>query len=172
MGGIMSLLMMTSVMGFMMIPIANMSTMTAKAKSDMRARILYEAEVDHARRIWSVDQHQFDGHTTNSDRCEFSDEITAEGPRHGYTDEGFNFVVTCTVGTETAGGDDVMLAYPQASNNPGQYTDNDLDGFEDKSGLPTHYDQCYAGWKGDGFKHTACDIGVTYVIPMYEAIYQ
>ena len=64
-----------------------------------------------------------------------------------------------------------MLAYPEASNNPGQYTDNDLDGFEDKTGLPTHYDQCYAGWKGDGYKHTNCTLGGQYVIPMYANLY-
>ena len=173
MGGMTALIMSAAVMGFMMIPIANMSTMTARAKSDLQARILLEAEVDHARRVWSVDQQNFDSHRLNNDKCTTSSDVRDNGdPVHGYTPDGFNFNVTCTVGTESAGGEDVMLAYPQASNNPGQYTDNDLDGFEDKTGLPTHYDQCYAGWKGDGFKHKACDIGVSYVIPMYQEIYQ
>ena len=36
-------------------------------------------------------------------------------------------------------------SYPAVSRNPGQYSDNDGDGFEDVTALPTHYDQCYAG---------------------------
>ena len=79
--------------------------------------------------------------TSNQTRC-------TKGEDHGYTEEGFLFDVQCTVGRQTVGYNAALLPYPAVSRNPGQYSDNDGDGFEDVTGLPTHYDQCYAGWKG------------------------
>ncbi|NDB66032.1 MAG: hypothetical protein EB168_10275 [Euryarchaeota archaeon] len=171
----MSMIMVGAMMGMFMIPIANMATTTAKSRSVLQARILYESEIDRLRRLWSIDQQNFDAIMPHNDKCEFNRDVDLNSgfESHGYTTdgEGFNAHVTCYFGTEYAGGEDVVLAYPASDKNPGQYQDLNLDGFEDTTGLPTHYDQCYAGWKGDGFKYTSCDIGTTYVIPMYQPMY-
>ena len=40
-------------------------------------------------------------------------------------------------------------------------TDDDSDGFDDTTGLPTHYFQCYSGWTGVGtFKTTVSQVGL------------
>ena len=59
-----------------------------------------------------------------------------------------------------------------AAGNLGVYWDNDLDGFDDVTGLPTHYWECYSGWKGGGdtLKNN-CTLGGQYVIPAYADIY-
>ena len=46
-------------------------------------------------------------------------------------------------------------------------------GFEDVTGLPTHYDQCYNRWKGDGFNGNKndCILGGQCVIPMHQDLY-
>ena len=44
-------------------------------------------------------------------------------------------------------------------------TDIDADGFDDTTGLPTHYWECYSGWKGVGSIKNNCDLGGPYVIP-------
>ena len=53
-------------------------------------------------------------------------------------------------------------------------TDLDLDGFDDTSGMPTHYFECYSGWKGveanNGLKNN-CELGGIYVIPAYKHLY-
>ena len=49
-------------------------------------------------------------------------------------------------------------------------TDNDEDGFDDTTGLPTHYFQCYSGWKNDNVKNS-CELGGPYVIPAYAHLY-
>ena len=162
-------------MGVMMVPIANMATMTATNKAQLEATILFEAEIDRFRRLWSVDQREFEKVSVSSERCVISDEKGPDGSlRHGYTadGEGFNVNVSCTVGRTTVGGEDVILSFPVAQNNPGNYQDTNRDGFEDVTGLPTHYDQCYAGWKGSSFKTTACELGGQFVIPMYSDIYE
>ena len=173
MNSLVSMIMVAGMMGMLSIPLANMATQVGQTTALSKARILYEAEIDRLRRLWSVDQQNFESHTPVHNACSFQTDDNQAG-YHGYDSngEGFNTLVSCTIGRTTVGNEQVMLAYPEASNNPGQYTDNDLDGFEDKTGLPTHYDQCYAGWKGTGFQHSACDIGVSYVIPMYQEIYQ
>ena len=56
---------------------------------------------------------------------------------------------------------------------------NPQDGYEDSTGLPTHYDECYAGWKGAegkasgaaGAFKTSCEMGGIYVIPLFEDLY-
>ncbi len=53
----------------------------------------------------------------------------------------------------------------------GIYWDNDLDGFDDVTGLPTHYFECYSGWKGAGSVKNNCDLGGRYVIPAYAHLY-
>ena len=50
-------------------------------------------------------------------------------------------------------------------------TDNNLDGFDDTTGLPTHYFQCYSGWTVAGTLKNNCELGGPYVIPAYAHIY-
>ena len=50
-------------------------------------------------------------------------------------------------------------------------TDIDADGFDDTTGLPTHYWECYSGWKGVGSIKNNCDLGGPYVIPAYAHLY-
>ena len=50
-------------------------------------------------------------------------------------------------------------------------TDDNLDGFDDTTGLPTHYFQCYSGWTGAGTLKNNCELGGPYVIPAYAHIY-
>jgi len=153
--------------GIIMVPVMNLMVTQAKSRAQLEARLLYEGEVSRARRLWSIDNQNFDQIELYSSKCAKKDD-------HGYltnTNEGFLFSITCTVGRQTVGNHPVLMAYPEAEMNPGQYTDLNSDGFEDKTGLPTHYDECYSGWKGDGFKHQACDLGGPYVIPMYSDLY-
>ena len=58
-----------------------------------------------------------------------------------------------------------------AAGNLGVYYDNDGDGFDDVTGLPTHYWECYSGWKGVGTLKNNCTLGGKYVIPAYAPIY-
>ena len=58
-----------------------------------------------------------------------------------------------------------------AAGNLGVYYDNDFDGFDDVTGLPTHYWECYSGWKGGGSLKNNCELGGQYVIPAYADIY-
>ena len=59
-----------------------------------------------------------------------------------------------------------------AAGNLGVYWDNDSDGFDDVTGLPTHYWECYSGWKGDGSSlKNNCELGGAYVIPAYAKMY-
>ena len=69
-----------------------------------------------------------------------------------------------------------MRAFRLAANNTspsglGVYSDDDLDGFDDITGLPTHYWECYSGWKGVGSVKNNCDLGGSYVIPAYAHLY-
>jgi len=59
-----------------------------------------------------------------------------------------------------------------AAGNLGVYWDDDRDGFDDVTGLPTHYWECYSGWKGgsNSLKNN-CTLGGKYVIPAYSGIY-
>ena len=59
-----------------------------------------------------------------------------------------------------------------AGNGLSVYTDNDRDGFDDVTGLLTHYAECYSGWKGEGSLKNNCDIGGRYVIPAYAHLYK
>ena len=51
-------------------------------------------------------------------------------------------------------------------------TDDDKDGFDDTTGLPTHYFQCYSGWTGVGTLKNNCELGGPYVIPAYRHLYK
>ena len=56
----------------------------------------------------------------------------------------------------------------------GVYYDNDLDGFDDVTGMMTHYAECYSGWKGQSDNNALknnCELGGRYVIPVYASLY-
>jgi len=146
-------------------PLFQLQVATAQSRAQLEARVLWQSEIERARQLWSLNYEDFDlVQLSNSTRC-------VKGSQHAYNTEGFIFDVKCTVGRQTVGNNTALLPYPAVSRNPGQYSDNDGDGFEDVTGLPTHYDQCYAGWKGDGYKHSNCILGGVYVIPMYASLY-
>jgi len=146
-------------------PMFQLTVAQAQSRAQLEARVLWQSEIERARQLWSLDYEDFDLiELSNGTHC-------TKGGSHSYTPEGFMFDVQCTVGKQTVGKKTVLLPFPAVSRNPGQYSDNDGDGFEDVTGLPTHYDQCYNGWKGDGFKHTNCTLGGQYVIPMYTNLY-
>ena len=149
------------------VPMFQLTLAQAQSRSQLEARVLWQSEIERARQLWSLDYNDFDlVALSNSTKC-------TKGARHSYTDEGFMFDVQCTVGRQTVGSNSTLLPYPAVSRNPGQFSDNDGNGFEDVTGLPTHYDQCYNGWKGDGFNHNknGCTLGGQYVIPMYQDLY-
>ena len=97
---------------------------------------------------------------TVPDNCEVNEELTE---------------ISCVEG----GGRYAMIAKRSfrlldagAAGNLGVYYDNDRDGFDDVTGLPTHYWECYSGWKGgsNSLKNN-CTLGGKYVIPDYASIY-
>ena len=150
-----------------MAPMFQLTVAQAQSRAQLEARVLWQSEVERARQLWSLDYQDFDlVDLNNTTRC-------AIGDNHAYTTDGFNFDVQCTVGQQTVGKNEVFLPYPAVSRNPGQYSDLDGNGFEDVTGLPTHYDQCYNGWKGDGFndRKNGSILGGQYVIPMYQNLY-
>ncbi len=146
-------------------PMFQLTVAQAQSRAALEARVLWQSEIERARQLWSLDYNDFDLITLSNDtRCE-------KGPNHAYNEEGFVFDVQCTVGRQTVGKNTALLPFPAVTRNPGQYIDSDGNGFEDVTGLPTHYDQCYAGWKGNGYKHSNCTLGGQYVIPMYAELY-
>ena len=61
----------------------------------------------------------------------------------------------------------------------GNYQDTSpQDGYEDFTGLPTHYDHCYSGQKrpegqasAGKFNNAVCNLGELYVIPLFKNLY-
>ena len=51
------------------------------------------------------------------------------------------------------------------------YDDVDGDGFDDVTGLMTHYAECYSGWKGQGTLKNNCELGGPFVIKAYAHLY-
>ena len=146
-------------------PMFQLTVAQAESRAALEARVLWQSEIERARQLWSLNYEDFDLVTLSNDtKC-------VKGESHTYNNEGFIFDVQCTVGRQTVGKNTALLPYPAVSRNPGQYSDNDGNGFEDVTGLPTHYDQCYAGWKGNGYKHSNCTLGGVYVIPIYADLY-
>lgn len=146
-------------------PMFQLTVAQAESRAALEARVLWQSEIERARQLWSLDYNDFDlVNLSNDSRCE-------KGPNHAYNNEGFLFDVRCTVGRQTVGKNTALLPFPAVTRNPGQYIDADGNGFEDVTGLPTHYDQCYSGWKGNGYKHSNCTLGGQYVIPMYQDLY-
>ena len=82
--------------------------------------------------------------------------------------------ITCTKGDlkyKMAAKRSFLLLDAGASGGLGVYTDLDEDGFDDVTGLFTHYAECYSGWKGQGSLKNNCDLGGKYVIPAYAHLY-
>ena len=145
-------------------PMFQLTVAQAQSRAQLEARVLWQSEIERARQLWSLNYEDFDlVSLSNNTKC-------VKGEGHQYGTEGFIFDVQCTVGRQTVGKNTALLPFPAVSRNPGQYSDNDGNGFEDVTGLPTHYDQCYAGWKGNGWKEN-CTLGGIYVIPMYSDLY-
>ena len=65
-----------------------------------------------------------------------------------------------------------FILLPDAGGGLGVYSDDDRDGFDDVTGLFTHYAECYSGWKGQGSLKNNCDVGGRYVIPAYAHLYK
>lgn len=67
-----------------------------------------------------------------------------------------------------------LLLDAGAAGTLGVYYDNDLDGFDDVTGMMTHYAECYSGWKGQSDNNALknnCELGGRYVIPVYAPLY-
>ena len=96
---------------------------------------------------------------TVPDNCTVNEEITE---------------ITCVKGEKTykmTAKRSFRLLDAGAAGNLGVYSDDDLDGFDDVTGLPTHYWECYSGWKGVGTLKNNCEVGGRYVIPAYASLY-
>jgi len=84
--------------------------------------------------------------------------------------------ITCTHGSHEQVKSTATANIFLQDRNPysGEFVDVDRDGYEDNTGLPTHYDECYSGWKGTSganFKDSVCELGGKYVIPLYAKLY-
>jgi len=66
-----------------------------------------------------------------------------------------------------------LLLDSSSSGSLAVYYDDDRDGFDDVTGLMTHYAECYSGWKGvsSGALKNNCALGGKYVIPAYTHLY-
>ena len=54
----------------------------------------------------------------------------------------------------------------------GVYADDDRDGFDDVTGLPTHAWACYSGWTNQDTLKNNCELSGSYVIPAYAHLYE
>ena len=81
--------------------------------------------------------------------------------------------VTCTQGEGEFKGQAVRAfsLLDEVANSLTVTTDDDLNGFDDTTGMPTHYFQCYSGWTGVGTLKNNCELGGPYVIPAYRHLY-
>lgn len=66
-----------------------------------------------------------------------------------------------------------LLLDSGASGSLAVHSDDNRDGFDDVTGLMTHYAECYSGWKGvsSGSLKNNCTLGGRYVIPAYAHLY-
>jgi hypothetical protein len=94
--------------------------------------------------------------------------------------ETYNYTIDCVSGTHNrnvraSAARSFSLLSPDASSainvGLGIYSDDDRDGFDDVTGLFTHYAECYSGWKGSGTLKNNCELGGPYVIPAYRHFY-
>ena len=92
----------------------------------------------------------------------------------------FNYTIKCEFGhtrvVRASAARSFSLLSPNGVSNIqtglGVYSDDDRDGFDDVTGLFTHYAECYSGWKGAGSLKNNCDLGGQYVIPAYQHLYE
>jgi hypothetical protein len=95
---------------------------------------------------------------TVPDNCSINEEVTE---------------ITCTEGE----GKYAMVAkrsfnlLDTGSTGLGVYSDDDRDGFDDVTGLPTHAWACYSGWTNQDTLKNNCELGGSYVIPAYAHLY-
>ena len=92
------------------------------------------------------------------------------------------YSITCIVGGsnyEIQGKATVNIYTTKINPFGGNFEDTSpQDGYEDNTGLPTHYDHCYSGQKGpEGqasagqFNNAVCNMGGLYVIPLFKDLY-
>ena len=88
------------------------------------------------------------------------------------------YTITCTEGAMKSVSSTVARTFTLLDPNNatpaaglGIYADDDRDGFDDVTGMPTHYFECYSGWKGFGSLKNNCKLGGPYVIPAYRHFY-
>ena len=87
MNSLVSMIMVAGMMGMLSIPLANMATQVGQTTALSKARILYEAEIDRLRRLWSVDEQNFESHTPVHNACSFQTNDNQAG-YHGYDSNG------------------------------------------------------------------------------------
>ena len=100
---------------------------------------------------------------------------TAPNTPDGCTINETNDEITCVAGElkyKMSATRAFLLLDAGATSGLGVYTDDDLDGFDDVTGLFTHYAECYSGWKGMGSLKNNCELGGRYVIPAYAHLYK
>lgn len=89
--------------------------------------------------------------------------------------EAYTYVVTCEYGDKAYKAEAARAFSLMEPEGTGLriYHDDDSDGFDDITGLMTHYAECYSGWKGvsSGTLKNNCDLGGRYVIPAYAHLY-
>ena len=94
--------------------------------------------------------------------------------------ETFTYTILCKEGstkqTTAKASRSFTLLSPDASSaitvsGLGVYSDDDRDGFDDVTGLFTHYAECYSGWKGQGTLKNNCELGGPFVIKAYAHLY-
>lgn len=170
MNSLLAVLMASVISVIITIPMMNLTVQQQRSRAVMTAGLLYRAEIDRAHLRWSEDNTMLADLTpANSERCTFD----TQHEDYGYNDEGFNIIATCTVGGQPVGGEVILLAYPEVGNGHFQAnSDDDLDGFDDVTGLPTHYWECYSGWKGNDSVKNNCELGGSLVIPAYAHLYE
>ena len=124
MTGITSTMVGAVIMASIAVPTIQLNVMQARGRANMEARLLYQAEVDRAKKIWSENSINFDQHSLyNTTYCKKED-------GYGYEDQGFNFKVSCTTGKEKVGGKDLLLSFPANANPSRQASNKDLNIFE------------------------------------------
>lgn len=174
MGNLVTLMVAASIGSFLSIPILNLSVATVRSRADLEARLLYEAEIDHAKLIWSQNFQTF------SNTWQIQNPKCTTGSEHGVITTGFIIDITCTVGGRTAGSQTVKLSLPEndlQTGGLGVFSDEDKNGYDDVTGLPTHYWGCYSAWSGQngsgnsGQIKSSCELGGDLVIPAYAHLY-
>ena len=124
MTGITSTMVGAVIMASIAVPTIQLNVMQARGRANMEARLLYQAEVERAKKIWSENSINFDQHSLyNTTYCKKED-------GYGYEDQGFNLKASCTFGKEKVGGKDLLLSSPTNANQSSQASNEGLNIFE------------------------------------------